>query len=312
MTNRSPGSILIVGCRRSGTTLVRTILEEHPNLLVHPFEPQFFLQLYRRFGLDRIPPSSALAYILGHPYRAPEVTGEKLGAGDFPPDLTGIVHRYMVAWSSGHENRPKVLKHPAFVFHLDIAELLFPECTVIHVVRDPRASVSSQRQRWSHLSVWQCAMHWRRAVEAARAWYRKNAGRYIEIQYEELVQYPEESVRKLCASLSLPYSKQLLSFRQQETVFEPETGQQLKLYRAPDPSRIDLWREWLTGDDVQIVEAICSREMAWWRYPAVSSSVPSFALRSRMVRERIACAVHRLANRTAIKVQRFTQPNRIP
>lgn len=312
MSDRSRRTILIVGCRRSGTTLVRTILEQHPALLVHPFEPQFFLQLYRQFGLDNIPAFTALAFILEHPYRAPEVTRERLGASDFPTDLPGVADRYLVAWSSGHEDKQKVLKHPAFIFHLDIAERLFPKCIVIHIVRDPRASVSSQRQRWPHLSVWQCATHWRRAVRAARTWSGKNAGHYIEIQYEELVQSPAQVVQKLCATLSLPFSHQLLSFRQREMVFEPEIGQRLKIYTAPEPSRLDLWREWLTDDDVQIVEAICSREMTWWRYTLASSSTPSLRLRARMARESSSYHANRVAKRAAKTMRRYIQPNRMP
>jgi hypothetical protein len=149
-------------------------------------------------------------------------------------------------------------------------------------------------------------------VIAARAWSEQHAAQYVEIKYEELVQYPEQAMRKLCEALSLPFSSQLLTFRQQETVFEPQTGQRLKLYTAPDPSRIDLWREWLTGDDVHIVEAICSREMAWWGYEISAPTVASLRLCLRMVRENLSYGIKRLAKRAARKVQRYVYPSRIP
>lgn len=51
MKNKLPlQPILVFGCRRSGTTLLRSMLAQHPDLLVHPKEPQFILTLRDRFG----------------------------------------------------------------------------------------------------------------------------------------------------------------------------------------------------------------------------------------------------------------------
>ena len=293
MCETSP--ILIVGCRRSGTTLMRTILEGHTDLLVHPDEPQFFLELFRVFGLTELDATPAIKYIVHHKYTAPEVAEEDLVGNRVPQNLRELTKRYFESWLAGHRGKRPVLKHPALAFYRDAAEALFPGFTVIHVVRDPRANVSSQRQRWPHISVFACAIHWRRAVRAAREWSVDHAERYVEIQYESLVLQPERTIRELCRQLSIPYDEDLLSFRQKETVYEPGEGARTKVYFGPDESRLNLWRRWLTSDDVKIVESVCAEEMSWWDYTPVSPADRPLHLRRRVLMESFAYYARRLA-----------------
>lgn len=291
-SGKSKNIVLVVGCRRSGTTLVRTILEGHPQLLVHRDEPQFFLELFGLFGLGNICGSMAIEHVSQHPYCEPSVTPEALAKDPIPHNLPLLVERYLGVWDGGcggRDNRRQlVLKDPALVFHLDAAQKLFPESTVIHVVRDPRANVSSQRRRWPQFSVWTCAMHWRRAVRAGRRWGRAHPQQYVEIQYESLVQEPEASIRSLCQALSLGFDESLLSFAHREPIYESGTEVGTEVFTRPSASRLDLWKEWLSRDDVQLIEISCAQEMAWWHYePALRNNL-SLALRTRLVKESAA------------------------
>ncbi len=292
---RSKSPILIAGCQRSGTTLLRTILAGHPDLLVHPYEPQFFLELLSRYGPQQRDMAPAIAAMSGHRYKAPEVSQAALEGEQPPRDLYALTRRYMAAWAGSNNSRP-VLKHPAFVYHLEALEALFPGFTALHIVRDPRATVSSQRQRWPQLSLFTCAMWWREALRSARQWAQQRPDRFVEVQYEALVMRPEETVRQLCRQLSLPFYDELLSFQQSETTYEPGAEAKAREFTAPDVSRLDLWRKGLTSQEVQIVEALCAEEMALWGYlPAGGGLTPR--ARARLLVEAAAYFGWRLARR---------------
>lgn len=292
------GPILIVGCRRSGTTLLRTILEGHPDLLVHPDEPQFFLELHRKYGFSRMSAKLAIAHTLNHPYRAPNICAEAFSGAGAKLDLIELAELYLKAWRAGQDEKRPVLKDPLFVFHLDTASKLFPGCKVINIVRDPRGNVSSQRLRWPQFSVWTCAMYWRNAVQAAATWGAQHPQRFLTVSYEALVKDPQTAVRKLCEALYLPYTDALLSFRQKEVIFEADGGQRTRQFTAPDPSRQDLWKQRLSMQDIRLVETCCAREMAFLGYEPVASSELSASLQRRRLREQIAYYFYKFGKRT--------------
>lgn len=287
-TGQSNTPILIVGCRRSGTTLLRTILEEHKDLLVHPNEPQFFLELHHSYGFTKVSAKSAIEHILQHPYRAPNIHAAALSGEDAKVDLVALAKRYLDAWTAGQTSRRPVLKDPLFVFHLDTASKLFPGAVVIHIIRDPRANVSSQRLRWPQFSVWTCAMYWRNAVRAAENWGAHHPQRYLTVSYEALVQNPEPTVRQLCEELHLPYTDELLRFRQKEVVYEPGGGRRIKQFTAPDPSHQSLWRQRLSTDDIQLIESCCTLEMTMLGYEPTATQELTPSLQLRKLREQLA------------------------
>lgn len=280
--------IVIVGCRRSGTTLLRTILEGHPDLLVHPDEPQFFLELYRRYGFSKMNAKSAVEHVLDHPYHAPNVHAQAFSGAGSKLDLIELARLYVDDWKAGQGKKRLVLKHPQLVFHLEAVSRLFPGCTIINIIRDPRANVSSQRTRWPQFSVWTCAMYWRNAVRAAGVWGARHPERYLSISYEALVQDPEPTVRRLCDGLCLSFTERLLTFRQSEVMFGPGGSTQIKEFTAPDPSHKDLWKQRLSREDVQLIEYCCAQEMAELGYDPVTAKKLSLPLQLRRFREQIA------------------------
>ena len=67
------GIIIVTGCRRSGTTLLKSMLSQHPALLVHPDEPQFILQGWKRFGDSINSVEPAIDFYVSHDYVASDL-----------------------------------------------------------------------------------------------------------------------------------------------------------------------------------------------------------------------------------------------
>lgn len=89
-------------------------------------------------------------------------------------------------------------KYPAFGRHLELLNNLFPDCRVIHVVRDGRDCALSQKGvTWGHQNTYAAAIHWRKYLATVRNSADAMHGRFLEIRYEDLLLKPEFTMNKL-------------------------------------------------------------------------------------------------------------------
>jgi len=189
--------IFVIGCARSGTTLVRLLLDSHPNISAGA-ETKFLPELERmieRANLDR-KFDLQRAYLLD---RMREFYGT-------------IQHDYMAR----RGKRRWAEKTPAYTLHLPLIDELYPDAQFVHVIRDARDVVASTRDRWGYRAALGTALSkWRRYVTAARAFGRRlPAGRYHDLRYEALVEDPETVARELLAFLNEPWEAQVLAYDQ--------------------------------------------------------------------------------------------------
>jgi hypothetical protein len=271
--------IIITGCQRSGTTLLRTLLGNHPDLIEHPQEPQFILGLYQRFGLHISDVKTAVSYLIHHPYLPSSINKDaltQLFSNQTSLTLAEFIQQYLHCWAGEQllTKRP-VIKDPAFIFHLDFIEKLFPQATIIHIIRDPRAAVASQIVRWPHLSPIEGAMLWRNALQSAKKWSQNRQQPYIEVYYEQLLRQPSETLQTLCHKLNIPYQAAMQNFTQETIIFRPNAKPEPRTLTAVDPSRLHGWQDHLTPFDIQLIEQCCQQEMSQRQYQPTSLPPPT-------------------------------------
>jgi hypothetical protein len=153
-------------------------------------------------------------------------------------------------------------KTPAHAFYVDTLCEWFPDCSIIHLVRDPRAATCSLTHvPWATRSVLMGARTWRMFNTAAlRVSSRHN---YLRIHYEKLVTRPEEPLRQICSHVGLDYS---------ESMLEPDVAEIDP--RRPDPrsfeeitsARTSLWQRELEPWQVSAIEAVAGRRMEEFGY----------------------------------------------
>jgi Sulfotransferase family len=231
----------VVGCSRSGTTLLRAMLDAHPLLAVPP-ESHFALapNLRSLRGALRRERWFALWEI-----EAPDLRG--LGVAD--------AIRALFAAYAAKQGKPRYAdKTPHYVSHLPLLAERFDEARFVHVVRDGRDVALSLREvPWGPDDVEEAALHWRRRVLEGRG-----AGlgphRYRELRYEELVADPERELRALAAWLDLPYDDHMLRFAERPLVV-PYPEHHARLHQPPTPGLRD-WRREMPEADVARFEAV--------------------------------------------------------
>ena len=203
----------VVGCRRSGTTLLRAILGAHPQVAVPP-ESRFLMALVPD-GTRPFEPARLLDALYNHDYfarwqlRRPAV--EASFRDDPPGTYSEAIRRLYGLWAGGQGKARYADKTPDHVLRVGTLTALFPDSRVVHVVRDGRdVAASFLELRWVD-SIERAALHWRhRVLRARQAAAVLPKSRYHEVRYEDLVSRPEPTLRALCAAIDLPFDPAML------------------------------------------------------------------------------------------------------
>jgi Sulfotransferase family len=103
-------------------------------------------------------------------------------------------------------------KSPSYALIPDYLDTLFPDCQIMHVIRDPRDVVDSWRRRWGLRSSFRATRLWPRHVRRARQFGAAHPDRYHEIRYEDLARSPEPVMRELIEWLEEPWDDRVLDF----------------------------------------------------------------------------------------------------
>lgn len=239
--------IFIVGAPRSGTTLLRVLLDQHPRIAMWGGESAFFRRLYDRraaFGdpaVERNRERIVKAYLAIEPVRRlgldlPQLEQRLLKDGvTWPALFTAMLQHNAVIQGKPHFGE----KTPGHAFHVNTLRQWFPDCSIIHIVRDPRDMVSSLiRMPWANRSVVAGARAWSQFNAAARE--ASGAETYLLVKYENLVAGIEKSLEQICRHIGLAYDPAMLEPK-------PVTGEiRAPVARAHRPvtlARVGLWRQ---------------------------------------------------------------------
>lgn len=270
--------VLIVGSPRSGTSLLRRILASSGELCGHPFEPQYILDLYRRFGFTITDVPAALELLISHrmfPADTVDTTILRNAlAGRTSIDLSeflAVCYRVM----RGGSDQTVLLKHPTLVLHAELMRRLFRNLRVIQCVRDPRANAFSQRTRWPSTNLWTAASRWRESIRAGRRLHRESGTPYMEMRYEDLLTSPDSTCRRLCEFLQIPFEPAMLAVDHVMDDFNPGTpGESARHhYQSFETQRIDRWRQFLTPVEVTLIETRCREGMELFGYAPTAPQV---------------------------------------
>jgi hypothetical protein len=187
--------IFVVGCQRSGTTMLRLMLDSHPRISCGP-ETRFLADLERVVGSD----------------------WKRLSQYGFTQEewLHRIATFFDGIQADYARSRGKVRwadKSPRYALSMDFIVRVFPDAQVVHVIRDGRDVAVSHRKRFGYWSCVKSAAKWPRYIAAARAAGSSlGPDRYREVRYEDLVGDGEATLRSLFDFLDEPWDPTVLDF----------------------------------------------------------------------------------------------------
>jgi len=286
MIERWNEPIFIVGAPRSGTTLLRNMLNRHPAIAIYR-ESDFHHYVYRRrrsFGsLGDLPNRQRLVkeYLstgcvkrMQMDLQALEARLLEEGVG-YEAFFLSLL-RYFAHTQGKRRCGEKTPRHAL------ITEALcewYPGASIIHMVRDPRDVVASfLRMPWADHNVLGNARLWVRFnLAARRSRHRPN---YLLVRYEQLVTQPEQELRRICTFVGEDYSADMLVPNYDPTADRPW------LRRAEEPvntERLGKWREQLTEDQVALIEWMVRPHMQTFGYEPAGRSPEILTIARGMV-----------------------------
>jgi hypothetical protein len=282
--------VFVGGCPRSGTTLLRTMLDAHPDLAI-PQETRILIEGYRRraeWG-DLAEPGTrrqVARWVVGHEEsrhrRLTEDTDELVERMAAAAPTIGSVLSAGFRLHAERRGKPRWgEKRPSALLHLDLVLAMFPDAQYVNIVRDPRAAVASIREAgarfgWGAHDVPGGTDTWERSARAADRWRRRlGPDRFIELRYEDLVEDPAAALDPVVAFLDLDPAGREAMLRQLATM--PVTTERLRA-----------WEQALAPGEVALVEHVLGGWMRRYGYePAAGDgAVPGDLLRRHRRRRR--------------------------
>ena len=291
---------IIVGAPRSGTTLLRLMLDAHPDLAIPP-ETGFL----REFAsLDACASKDAfLSFLVSNPHDAPVWPDFGLDIDDMRRELLqlepfyseGGLRAFYRLYAARYGKSRWGDKTPGHVFAMREIEARLPEAHYIHIIRDGRDVAQSWRKTWFSpgQDIATLARHWQRWVEAGRLG-TSSCRNAIELRFESLVADPAAQLRRICDFLELRFEPAMLHYfknapsrlsehgarqRADGSILvsrEQRMAQQKSTLEPPMISRIGAWRRELTQTEQQIFEDVAGtllRELGYSvRQPAAHAS----------------------------------------
>ena len=219
--NQAP-AIFVVGMPRSGTTLLRLMLDAHPELAI-PAETHFLpdlVELWERLEAGDAPPAerarSAFELITCHPrWLELDIDADALRAhleACAPMGLADALRATGLVYAASRQKPRWGDKTPGYVVKMPLLQQAVPEARFVHVIRDGRdVALSLRPLSWGPGELDEIARRWSRRIKIARRDAERLApGSYTEVRYEDLVTRTERVLRELCDFLELPFAPSML------------------------------------------------------------------------------------------------------
>ena len=209
MLEKNDSPIFILGCGRSGTTLLRVILNRHSRIAI-PEETWFFPDLYNKLNeliKNEDWRESIVNYLkIASKVHFPELKESEIRNGlkdvekEGVPDILATINRIF----ADRENKSRWGdKTPGYVLHIPFLKKMYPKAKVIHIIRDGRDVVPSLLRYWSvgpqTNSFIETAIYWKKQVKAGMiSGPRVFGNNYLEIKYENLIEQPKKVIKQVC------------------------------------------------------------------------------------------------------------------
>jgi hypothetical protein len=279
--------VFIVGCPRSGTTLLQRMVNAHPDIAITPeshWIPRLYVKPWALTPEGLVKPK-LIRHLIGHPkFARLKISREEVthlaGNGQSVPYGT-LVSRIFELYG---ERQGKSLvgdKTPDYVRSIETLHSLWPCARFVHVIRDGRDVALSmmdwpkRRPKPGDFATW----HEDRVSTAALWWelnvrHGRQAGKllghhlYYEVRYESLVTHPADESAALCAFLGVPHSGAMLHFYEAPTAADP--GLEARRAHLPVTQGLRDWTAQLPPQDCERFEAAAGGFLEELGYPRVA------------------------------------------
>jgi len=265
--SRRHAPVFVVGCARSGTTLLYDTLMSAGGFAIYLGESNIFNLLAPRFGDLSVRKNRERMLDVWLGSRLFRVSGlERSQIENKIPDNchnAGDFLRIVMDELALQQNASRwAANAPEEVLHLKHIKETIPEALIIHVIRDGRdVSLSLSEKRYIRPFPWKnretpegAALYWEWIVEKGRAAGSRLGGDYTEVRFEELVGNPRAVLQQLSAFLDHDLNYDQIQQTAIGTVARPNTSFRQDAAKR-DFSPVGRWKKRLSVTHLTKIES---------------------------------------------------------
>jgi hypothetical protein len=220
---RFTGPLFLVGMPRSGTKLLRNMLNQHSGVRFSEIETEFFPLWVARWsqygpiesqdGFDRFYRESLqLSFFVENAKRGIAVDREEWyrNCRAFTPaSVYEALIRCILSIAPQDDTTIWGDKSPSYLRHVPLLIRQFPGARIIHIVRDVRDYSLSIRNAWGK-SMLRAAQRWQDDVSKCRNNGSEIPTAYMEVRFEDLLTNPAEVLGRTSAFIGLEFDHRML------------------------------------------------------------------------------------------------------
>lgn len=233
--------IFVVGCPRSGTTLLWETLKSNPDIALAP-ETHFFSSLIHKGVLKSVKKllpfdTDEKLTQLTNLFKSGKIFGmiwidweRKINFNETIAEFAktkrtpkDLFEQIMFGYARFHGKTRGGDKTPSHLYHVDTMVDWYPDCRVIHILRDPRALLLSEMYKDAKpdyflgkdspfydlgLFFW-VLMGWWLALNRHDKYSKLYPNNYMMVRFEDLVVNPGEKVKELCDFLDIELTDEM-------------------------------------------------------------------------------------------------------
>ena len=211
------GPIFIVGMPRSGTTLLRALLNQHPQISLALTESHFIPYFIKTFGdQPSLETPAKVEHFIKRFHQT--VFYQNLSQQGYTFTAEDLrQHARLDSWASIFEtilrhfspdpHNPDVIwgdKTPGYLQHIPLLRQLYPNAKVLHITRDPRDYCLSVKQSWGK-NIYRAAHRWQATLNKTRQAGHELGDAYLEVTYEALLAETEDVMGRIADFLECGY-----------------------------------------------------------------------------------------------------------
>ena len=281
--------IFIVGCGRSGTTMLRLMFDSHPDVAI-PGESHFIPKLWKecaRFQREgRLDVAGLVDAILSvgsvRRWEVPRDMIEERVRAVSEPTYAAVVEAVFLAYADLHGKSRWGDKTPKYVVDIPLLSKLYPSGLFIHIIRDGRDVALSYLDRREYpYTIWQAAHRWSQMTGAGIEHGRGlGPSRYLELRYEDLVADPTAELKRACEFAELSFDKAMLEYHLDAESRIEARPDKLRFHggvASPPTAGLRDWRTQMSPRDVLAFESVAGTLLSSLVYERAYDPLPAGA-----------------------------------
>lgn len=214
--------LFIIGMPRSGTKLLRELINNHQDVYIPDIETLFIPHLLRKFESRKLNEEQVndvieelknslffFYYLKDHSFDFNNLHLNGI-------TIKELINKLFAELAEQEGSKASILgdKSPNYIQDINLLLQYYPTAKFIHIVRDPRDYALSVNKAWKK-NMMRATHRWVVGVSKIQQLPQEQNKQVMEVKYEALIENPQEILSAICEFLGIPFSRELTSIRRQ-------------------------------------------------------------------------------------------------